>query len=118
MITELLTLKEQIKMYHWQTKSHSQHMALDRIYGDMQDSIDEFVEIFIGKQGRFDPENNIGISLNTDIKNLNDFVEKNITYLSTDLIKNLDTQKDADLLNIAADMLGHINQLKYLLTLS
>ena len=116
MITELICIKEQIKVYHWQTHSFSQHFALDRIYGEMNDLVDKFVEVFLGKNGRFDPDKSIVLTLNPKVETVNQFLEQTITFLIS-LTQLLDAQKDSDLLNIRDEMLGTMNQLKYLLSL-
>jgi hypothetical protein len=45
------------------------------------------------------------------------FLDEILVYLTQDIPTMLDKQKDTDLLNIRDEMLGAINQTKYLLRL-
>ena len=119
MVTELLTLHNQLKINHWQTESYAEHQALGSTYDELTGLIDEFVEVFMGKYGRVVNKN--GFTL--DVKNLKDLssdqlADKYIKYLVEELPSKLDSTKDTDLLNIRDEMLGNLNKLKYLLTLS
>jgi len=49
----LLGLHLQLKINHWQTKGIARHEAFGNAYGDLTDLIDEFVEVAMGKYGRF-----------------------------------------------------------------
>lgn len=112
-----LELRDQLKICHWQTKGYARHMAFDRIYDDLGDLIDKFVEVAMGKYGRFslsENESTIKIQNLTDL-DLNVFV-KGVKIKLVGLTNEL-SNKDTDLLNIRDEMLGSINQLSYLLTL-
>ena len=39
------TMREQIKLYHWQTHSYSRHKATDEVIENLDKNIDEFVEV-------------------------------------------------------------------------
>ena len=71
----------------------------------------------MGKYGRveFDPEFSIMFQ---DIKSLSvqNFMD-GITEFLVSMTDQLDSRYDTDLLNLRDEMLGDINQLKYLLTL-
>lgn len=119
MVTELLTLHNQLKINHWQTESYAEHQALGSAYDSLTGLIDEFVEVFMGKYGRIVNKSGFGL----DVQNLkdipsNDLADKYIKYLVEELPKKLDAKKDTDLLNIRDEMLSVLNKLKYLLTLS
>lgn len=117
-VTNLLTLHNQLKINHWQTESYAQHQAFGDLYGDLTDKIDEFVETFMGKYGRIESRDGFKIELNNyNNDKVIDFVDKYINYLINDLPKSLE-ETDTDLLNIRDEMLGSLNKLKYLLTLS
>ena len=126
-ITPLLTIQNQIKIFHWQTRSFAQHKSLDEAYSELSGFIDEFVETYMGIFGRIyatDGDFNLQLT-NIDYSlegkglssNVVTFIDGAIEYLkgySTD-----EQLKDkTDLLNIRDEMLGTLNQLKYLLTLS
>jgi len=80
--------------------------------------IDEFVEIAMGKYGRFvlDDETN-----NIKLINLSEMNPKDMITVCTDALiefsEDLDPRKDTDLLNLKDEMLGLLNKLQYLLTL-
>lgn len=112
------TMREQIKLYHWQTKSYPRHKSTDAVIDALDVSIDKYVEVYMGKYGRMKMT-----SGNTSIRvsNLSEtsvlkFIKKCINYLNSDLVKKL-KEHDTDLLNIRDEMLAELNQLLYLFTL-
>lgn len=117
-VTNLLTLHNQLKIHHWQTKSYAEHQALGGAYDALTEQIDEFIETFMGKYGRIESRDGFKIELSNyaDLSTM-DFVDKYITYLTDELPTGLE-DSDTDLLNIRDEMLGGLNKLKYLLTLS
>ena len=117
-VTNLLTLHNQLKIHHWQTKSYAEHQALGGAYDEFSGLIDEFIEVFMGKYGRIESRDGFKIELgNYKEMSVTDFVDKYIDYLVNELPKGLE-ESDTDLLNIRDEMLGGLNKLKYLLTLS
>ncbi len=117
-VTNLLTLHNQLKIHHWQTKSYAEHQALGGAYDEFSGLIDEFIEVLMGKYGRIKGSDGFTIELKEyDNVSTNDFVDKYIDYLVNELPKGLD-ESDSDLLNIRDEMLAQLNKLKYLLTLS
>jgi hypothetical protein len=118
-LTNLLTLHNQLKIHHWQTKSYAEHQALGSAYGEFTDLIDEFIEVLMGKYGRVKSDSGFKIELsNYDDLNINNFIDKYLEYLIIEVPKGLDIDKDTDLLNIRDEMLAVLNKLKYLLTLN
>lgn len=117
-VTNLLTLHNQLKIHHWQTKSYAEHKAFNSAYKEFNDLIDEFIEVFMGKYGRIESKDGFKIEL-SNYKEISptDFVDKYVNYLVNELPKSLE-KTDTDLLNIRDEMLGQLNKLKYLLTLS
>ena len=117
-VTNLLTLHNQLKIHHWQTKSYAEHQALGGAYDEFSDLIDEFIEVFMGKYGRIESKDGFKIEL-SNYKDISptDFVDKYIDYLVNELPKSLE-ESDTDLFNIRDEMLAQLNKLKYLLTLS
>lgn len=43
------TFQSAIQLYHWNTFSHSRHEAAGELYTAMNELIDRFVEVFIGR---------------------------------------------------------------------
>jgi hypothetical protein len=112
----MLTLRNQVKIYHLQTLSFPRHKATDELVDKLDDNIDKFVEVYIGKYGR--PK--LG---KTSLK-LRDFHDTDGPRLLKDAIKILNTvlpkqlkQTDTDLLNIRDEIVADLNQTLYLFTL-
>lgn len=115
-INELLQIQQQLRVFHWQTKSYARHQAYGDAYSSLSDLIDSFVEVHMGKYGRF-----ILKDESIEIRNLNDatlgeFLNGTVNFLIS-FSNQLDPKNDTDLLNIRDEMLAVINKLKYLLTL-
>ena len=103
-------------MYHWTTDSYSRHNAFGKAYDDLEGLVDEFVEIFLAKNGKDIPSMNIRIFSEGEMdvaSALNDI----ISFLSKEL-PSIFNENDSDLLNIKDEMLAVVNRTKYLLTLS
>ena len=113
------TLRDQIKLYHWQTSSYARHKATDEVIKSLDETIDEFVETYMGKYGR--PRMTTKTAtvhvMNMNEKTAVTFVKKCIQELMTTVVKGLSVEKDSDLLNLRDEMLGDLNQLLYLFTL-
>lgn len=108
----------QLKVLHWQTKGYARHKAFGDTYSDLDDLIDEFVEVCMGKHGRFvlqEQSKTIMIENLTDI-NIVEFIQSTKSGL-IGLSSDLSAENDTDLLNIKDEMLAKINKLAYLLTL-
>jgi hypothetical protein len=111
-------MREQIKLYHWQTKSYPRHKATDNVIESLDASIDKYVEVYMGKYGRMKMNSS---TASISVKNLSEssvinFIKRCILYLNNDLVKKL-KETDTDLINVRDEMLGELNQLLYLFTL-
>jgi hypothetical protein len=117
-ITKFLTYQNQVKILHWQTTSYSEHKTLNKLYESLSENIDTFVETFMGKYGRILAQTNFNLILD-NYKNLPpmSLMIDMENYLINELPTMLDAKKDTDLLNIRDEILGSVNQTKYLLTL-
>jgi hypothetical protein len=111
-------MREQIKLYHWQTKSYPRHKATDAVITALDESIDKYVEVFMGKYGRprMTARNNSIRVTNLSETGILKFIKGCIAYLVKDLTKKLKPQ-DTDLVNLRDEMLAELNQLLYLFTL-
>ena len=111
-------LRDQIHLYHWQTKSYSRHKATDDAIESLIKAADKYVETYMGKYGRpkmTTKTNTIRLS-NLSETSIIRFIKSAMAYLMTDLPRGL-AKTDTDLINIRDDMLGHLNQLMYFFTL-
>lgn len=116
-LSTLLQLQTQLRIYHWQTDSYAAHKALGNAYESLDESIDSFVEEFMGKYGKIRSEKGFNITLkNIDESDINSVINTAIEFLSKQL-PSLLQDEDTNLLNIRDEMLGTLEKLKYLLTL-
>ena len=116
-IQPMLQFQSQIKVFHWNTSSFSQHMAFGKAYDAISEHVDDFVETFIGKYGRTESE----IPFVLNLKPL--FTENSTDSILSDFESYLQnfTQEipdSTDLLNIRDSILGEVRHLRYMLSLS
>jgi hypothetical protein len=117
-INFFFTMREQIKLYHWQTKSYARHKATDAVIDALDTNIDKYVEVYMGKYGRpkmASRNNTIKLS-NLSESSIIKFIKVCIRVLQNELVKDL-KPTDTDLFNIRDEMLGELDQLLYLFTL-
>lgn len=111
---ELLTM---IKLYHWKTHSYSQHKATDELYSKLNENVDRFVEVLLGKskQRIHMLENKMRLYDLDTKQELRDHV---LEY--RDFLVNMDQvfheRRDSDLFSIRDDLLADLNQFLYLWT--
>ena len=73
---EFLEMLLLIKLYHWKTQSYATHKATDELYGTLNENMDKFIEILMGKTGsRLDFSGRTTISL-TDIKSTEELKQR------------------------------------------
>lgn len=115
-VVAMMTIRDQIKVYHWQTKSFARHKATDDFVTTLDGLIDSFVEVYMGKYGR--PKVSGSIKLhNFSESAAKSFVSKQTAYLSKVLPRKLKST-DTDLLNIRDEVLALVNKTNYLFTLA
>lgn len=112
-----LQVLNMVKLYHWKTHSYAQHKATDELYGRLNENIDRFVEVLLGKDSSRIKMVEKRLQL-IDPDKLADFKEKIYEYRAflSDLDRIFDEKKDSDLFSIRDDILVDINQFLYLLT--
>jgi len=113
-----LHLRDQIKLYHWQTRVYARHIATDKMLKKLEKEIDSYVEIYIGKYGR--PKIS-GKNASITLQNLSEagatrMIVAAVKYLQGPLTKTLQPS-DTDLMNIRDEIIADLNQLLYLFTL-
>jgi len=110
-----LEMLNMIKLYHWKTLSYSQHKATDELYGKMQENVDRFVEVLLGKDQTRVKMLEKRIDL-LDIESKDVFKSRLLKYRKflTDLNIYFDESQDSDLLNIRDELLADLNQFLYL----
>ena len=116
-VLTFLEFLNMIKLYHWKTRSYSQHKATDELYGRLNENIDKFVEVLLGKdQSRIHSMEKQMNLINTD--NMSDIKAHVFEYRNflSEMNIYFDEKKDSDLLSIRDDLLADINQFLYLLS--
>ena len=111
----MLTLRNQVKIYHWETMQFSRHKSTDDLVDKLDDAIDKFMEVYFGKYGRLNLNQRNGT---IRLRNYSDeegpeLLKQAIEWLSTRLPKLL-SSKDTDLLNIRDEIVAELNQTLYL----
>ncbi len=110
-----LELQSQLKVLHWQTKSYAKHQAFGETYDKLDEIIVLFVEVSIGKHGRFTLSDEDSV-LNHN--NLQDIDLVSMIKVSSEVISEIEIdEKDTDLLNLRDEILTEVSKLSYLLTL-
>ena len=115
-INKFFELQLNTKVHHWMNTKFARHKATDALNDSLLESSDKFVEVYFGRYGR--PKT---IKDTIEYKNMSEqeyekYLADFTTFLEKELPKML-KQTDTDLLNIRDEILGSINQTKYLLTL-
>jgi hypothetical protein len=109
-----------IKLFHWKTYSYATHKATDKLYTKLNDNIDTFIEVLLGKTGvRSDLTGQKSIRLLdlTSAEALKKEIEAFKGYLvSLNSNKAMKLMSNTDLFNIRDTILGDMNQFLYLLT--
>lgn len=117
LITNFLTMQNQLRIFHWQTRSYAAHKALGDAYEGLDGLIDEFIEVFQGKNGIIKAKDNFTVVLENLDGSPSEAIDGFIAYLTSDITQGLNPDADTDLLNIRDEMTGLLNKTKYLLTL-
>lgn len=111
------SLQLNLKLYHWMTTKHPRHLASDKLFSDLADLVDQFIEVYIGKYGRPKIEEFDIKVINLTDKSIIDFLNMAIEKLISKLPDKINPTLDTDLLNIRDEIVGAINRTLYLFTL-
>ena len=109
-----------IKLYHWKTFSYATHKATDELYSKLNENMDHFIEVLLGKSGqRIDLTRQKSIPL-IDLSNIEAFKKEIYSFkgylVSLNDNKAIKQMSNSDLLNIRDEILGDLNQFLYLLS--
>ena len=109
-----------VKLYHWKTYSYATHKATDELYSKLNDHIDSFMEVLLGKHGdRVNLMQTKSIALK-DFNSVSDFKREMINFkgflVGLNSNKAMKGMSNSDLYNIRDEILGYVNQFLYLLT--
>ena len=117
-IQKILNFNNEIRLHHWGTQSYAAHKALGKAYEGIDELLDTFAETYMGVKGKQELKDFAELKLNGPFKiGINSVLDSFEDYLKNELPKEVKPDQTA-LLNIRDEMLGLIQQTKYLLTLS
>ena len=106
-----------MRVFHWQTQkkpgSFAQHEAFGKAYEELDPLIDDFIEIFQGKNGAIMGRDGFTLKLMNLSDNTEEVIDEYITFLRETIGQSLEPDYDSDLLNIRDEMMAIFNQTKY-----
>lgn len=117
-VQTFLQFQTDIKIYHWQTFSYSRHKSSDKLFQNLLDLIDEFVETYMGQL-----DTHVRITQNLSVikmRNISDqqaqvIVKKFRIFLSK--LEKTTPSLTTDLLNLRDELLGLTDRTLFLFTL-
>jgi len=109
-----IELLNMIKIYHWQTSNYATHKATDQLYEELNNNIDKYVEIMLGKLPSRPNLSSKNILLRS-FTNVSSFL-KQIEKYKKYFIQLKYSHEHSDLSNIRDEILGNLNQFTYLLS--
>lgn len=114
----LLLLRNQTKIYHWQTNFYPRHKASDELVDTIDELVDKYVETYQGIYSNLvlNTKNNNNLPL--PLRNIDD--EQMPTFLISlrkMLVEEMNKINDSELLNIKDEILQAIDKAIYLFRL-
>jgi hypothetical protein len=113
------TIRDTLKIHHWQTREFSTHTAIDKAIEELDLLVDQYVEVYIARftRPRFSTGTNISLKSHTR-KSMIKMLEQATLYLQSPTFnKGLDTKKHSELINIRDEIIAVLQRLLYLFTL-
>ena len=118
LVPTFLHMLNTVKLYHWKTTSFSTHKATDELYSKLNEKIDEFVEVMLGKREMGGRAKLLNVSLiKLSVYSNNDAFKKQIEMYK-DFLMAFNESLGVDLLAIRDEILAAFNQFLYLLSLN
>lgn len=106
----LMEASQQVRVFHWNTKSYAEHVALGDLYEAIDASADEIAESLIGIEGKRPV-------LSGTIK-VSDYKRNAVPAFLNALAVQLEAfDGSTDVLNLRDDLLSKVHKTLYLLTL-
>ena len=96
----MMTLRDQVKLYHWQTLNYPRHIATNDLIPKLDTNIDQFIEVYVYLRNHSDKE-------------ATKMIQDAIQWLTVNLTKKLKST-DTDLLSIRDVIVADLNQTLYL----
>lgn len=111
-----------VKLFHWNTYNYAAHKASDELYQNLNENIDKFIEVLLGKTtnlGRINIDKMNLTIFNMNDKKLKDKINSFKSFLiGLNTNKNMGIMSNDDLFNIRDELLANLNQFLYLLSLN
>lgn len=116
-IETILHSRDQVHIWHLQTRSYAEHKALNGYYDDILSMFDNFVEAYLGRvPGRFSSKTMVFEFTDYEsVTVINHFKDLKATIM---VYKSSLPKEDADLSNMLDEILALLNKTLYLLTLA
>ena len=119
-VLKFIEILNTVKIYHWKTYSYATHKATDELYSQLNENIDRFMEVLLGKQG-----DRINLA-NVKTIPFKDFIsleqmKREIDNFKSYLVelnenKGMKAMSNYDLFTIRDEILANLNQFLYLTT--
>ena len=113
-VSTFMEMLNTVKVYHWNTRSYAEHKATDELYEKLNEHIDSFVEVMLGKHGERLP--NLRKKVPVVTKYVSDFKSRIFAYRHCLKVLSRCFSRDEDLMSIRDDILSDLNQFLYLMT--
>lgn len=121
--SKVLAHMAQTKLLHWQTQSEPEHLALDKLFGDLVELGDELTESVMGKYGRPELNEEESTFCLTNYENpdspdgLPKFLKNIDNCFRNECAPLFPEKTDPEIHNLIQEILGKIDKIAYLLTL-
>ena len=116
LLKNLLELQNQMKLYHWQTRSYGRHKASDLFVTKSIEIIDRIIESYQGTYGtiKLKESDSKLVLKNLGDKEIVGFLKKMKQFIQIDFTQMLNSNEDFDLLALRDEMLENIDVTLYL----
>lgn len=120
-IAHFLNFLTTLKLFHWDTFIHAEHVASDDIYSKMQAHTDQYVEVMLGKMAQKSAAHVSALrrpfSLQSSPLAMQHEVKRFLDYLNRLSAESRNRPDHSDLESIRDNMRADLNQFLYLLTM-
>ncbi len=110
LMLDLLYVRDQAHIFHWQTESYARHQALGGFYDDYIELVDDVAEQIFGKMGRFYLQDRGVITLM-------DYLDHTEAIFRSEIRLVVPEEGNGEIYNKIEEILSLIDKLRYLLTL-
>ena len=111
-IKTFLSIQQQIRLYHWTTKTYNQHVITGKLYEKLDEHIDKFIEILLANNTVDQCNVTTRTSLCTTREDLIKILKKFVIFL------NEQVDLTSDLLTIRDEIIGEVHRHLYLLKMN